>query len=326
MKNSTIYLLIVALSLFIVASACISQPSGPSGVGEDVTRTDVTEGMASSEVSVEGAVIPEYYYNIQIISPSMLDDLKFRIKDDARLITDEQDVLIGIVTPKTLYLRGDLYEIRGESSADDTLLTKKDISNHLIDIAFGLDNSKISKWKTDKDYKFWFDANYNNNDIAYVISFAKIFNGISETTQIKDDSVERGFLQTNYAKIPYNYYNIRIIPFAMLEEFKDKRSSSDKLIRDDDGRLIGMVNLDYLYLRNDLTTEEREHYLQKGILWSLGFHGNTYDIKDSYFYPKYTGGNILTDIDKEAIRIMYGGKIKPGMDLDETKVVLGLKN
>ena len=326
MKNEKIIVLILMIILVIAGSACVSQQQVSSDNADEKQSTESKLVTDSEEVSVQAEVVPEYYFNIQIVSPSALEELKFRKGTDAHLITDENEALIGIVTPKTLYLRGDLYKIQEENRSDDITLTKNDISNHLIDIAYGLDNSKISKWQTDKDYKFWFDANYNKDDIEYVLEFAQLFNSLSETTQIEDENVERGFLPDNYAKIPYNYYNIRIIPKLMLEEFKDTRKSTDKLIKDNEGNLVGMVNLNYLYLRNDLTSEERETYLQKGILWSLGFHGTTYENKDSYFYPKYTQGEQLSMIDKEAIRLMYGGKLKPGMDLDETKAILGLKN
>lgn len=322
-KRVTIFLILVII-MMIAGSACVNQEKASQSAvnNENSTKPAVTD--EAKEVSVAAEVVPEYYFNIQIVSPSVLEELNIRKDKDAHLITDENNDLIGVVTPKTLYLRGDLYDIRGKTDSDLTL-SKDEISNHLIDIAFGLDNSKINKWQTDKDYKFWFDANYDQDDIDYVLKFAKLFNSISETTQIEDEEVERGFLQSNYVDIPYNYYNIRIMPEVMLEEFKDNRDSSDKLIKDDKGNLVGMVNLNYLYLRNDLSTQDREKYLEKGILWSLGCHGTTYDLKDSYFYPKYTGDG-LSEIDIEAIRLLYGGKLKPGMDLDETKTILGLKS
>ena len=111
----------------------------------------------------------------------------------------------------------------------------------------------------------------------------------------------------------------------MLDEFKDNRKSSDHLIKDRNNRFIGIVNINYLYLRDDLPNEERKHFIKRGILWSQGFHGVTYNYKDSYFwYKDEQKEKNLSDLDIEAIRFMYGGKLRPGMDLEDTKMALGL--
>jgi hypothetical protein len=58
----------------------------------------------------------------------------------------------------------------------------------------------------------------------------------------------------------------------------------------------------------------------------MGMHGTTYSEKDSFFYQvggvRNTG---LSDLDKEAIKLLYGGRLKTGIDMEEMKKTLGLK-
>lgn len=57
----------------------------------------------------------------------------------------------------------------------------------------------------------------------------------------------------------------------------------------------------------------------------MGLHGSTYSEPDSFFYGENDLNRNLTALDKEAIKLLYGGRLKSGIDLEETKKTLGLK-
>lgn len=267
-----------------------------------------------------------YYYNIRIIAPSELDTLKNEIKSDESPIYSEHGDLIGIVSPRKLYIRGDLVELQKTGGKSGKTFDKNDVAEHLIEITFGNDNSKTQLFKSDKDYQFWLDAFYTTDDTKFLLQLAPILNSLSETTQFEDEELALGFLKTNYADVPYNFYNIKIIPENMLDDYKDERKTDERLIKDSNGKLIGMVGSDHLYLLDSLSSEERQYYMLYGILYSMGMHGTTYSEKDSFFYR--VGGvqnKELSDLDKEAIKLLYGGRVKSGTDMEETKKTLGLE-
>lgn len=266
-----------------------------------------------------------YFYNIRIIAPEDLENLKNEITSDEYPIYNENNDLIGIVSPRKLYIRGDLVELQKGERKTGKIFDKTDVAEHLVDITFGNDNSKLNLFKSDKDYQFWMDAFYTTDDTEFLLKLAPVLNSLSETTQFEDEELALGFLKTNYADVPYNYYNIKIIPQKMLDDYKDERKSNERLIKDPEGKLIGIVADDHQYLLDSLSTEDRHYYMLYGILYSMGMHGTTYSEKDSFFYQvggvRNTG---LSDLDKEAIKLLYGGRLKSGVNMEETKKTLGL--
>ena len=342
--------IILILFIVILSAGCTSQKdfkannshlndTHPEKKASDISGTNPSDKILKSDMSteltnrdkektpdMENTSDERYFYNIKIISPDDLEKIKTEISKDEYPIQNENGDLIGIVSPKVLYLRGDLIELQRGSEKGSRVFGKQDVAEHLIDIAFGNDNSKMSLFKSDKDYQFWLDAYYNGDDTTYLLKLAKLLNSLSDTTQFEDEELALGFLKTNYEKVPYNYYNIKIIPQKMLDEYEDDRKSGEHLIKDTDGKLIGMVGGEYLYLLDTLTPEVRQHYMLYGVLYSMGMHGTTYSEPDSFFYQ--VGGiqnKELSELDKEAIKLLYGGRLKTGIDMDEMRKTLGLK-
>lgn len=267
----------------------------------------------------------ETYYNIRIVPASELEKLEKEMGSDEYLVKNDKDYVLGIVSSKGLTLRGDLMQIESQNVSVGKDFDKEDVVLHLLDIAFGLDNSKLKLFKSNKKYQFWLDGYYTQSEVDYVKNLAVLFNSLSGTTEFEDEDVALGFLNSNYAEIPYNYYNIKIFTEKMLQQYyDDKKKDSDHLIKNQNGELIGIVNDDYVYLLNTLSEEDQRYYILKGLLYSMGLHGTSYKNKESFFYRNEGLNRNLSDLDKEAIKILYGGGLKAGDTLETTRKMFGL--
>ncbi|OQA59436.1 MAG: hypothetical protein BWY45_00749 [Euryarchaeota archaeon ADurb.Bin294] len=332
--------------LFLITAGCTSHvPAGqektpdaavPDNISEKtgeefstIKNSDplqMTTDQEKDESTASSSDDDRYFYNIRIVAPSDLESLKNEIHADEYPIYNENGDIIGIVSPRKLYIRGDLVDLQKETGKTGKTFDKTDVAEHLVDIVFGNDNAKLNLFKSNKDYQFWLDAYYTTDDTKYLLELAKLLNTLSDTTEFEDEELALGFLKTNYADVPYNFYNIKIIPQKMLDEFKDNRKSDERLIKDSEGKLIGIVGNDHLYLVDSMSFDDRKYYMLYGTLYSMGMHGTTYSEKDSFFYQ--VGGvrnTELSDLDKEAIKLLYGGRLKTGIDMEEMKKTLGLK-
>jgi hypothetical protein len=226
---------------------------------------------------------------------------------------------VGISTPHILYLRSDLqsdeYLIKNQNQSD----IKEEISEHLLDISFGRDNSNLTLLNKDLKYMIWFDAVYTNEDINASLEFARLFNNLSSTSQFEDESVMTGDLMNNYEEKPNYYYNIKIAPKQFLEEYKKNtyQSSIEEILTDNNGDLIGILADTYVYLWDGLSSSDRKYFITKSLLWSIGLHGQTSTYPDSFFYKGADRSTNLSTLDKEVIKLLYGGRLKTGMAPDE---------
>lgn len=322
MKYITPLTLLVCIiaALGITGCAGNTQSSADIGAPQTMSETPVQETSSGpSQVSDE-----RFYYNIRILAPEELEKMRISLKADEHLIRNEQGDLIGVVSPRSLFLRGDLVQLQQGEKREGREFGRTDISEHLVEIAFGLDNAKLGLFKTDKDYQFWFDAFYTQDDVKYALELAKFLNSLSDTTQFEDEEIALGFLKSNYATIPYNYYNIKVIPKKMLDDFKDRRKPGEHLLKRSDGTLIGIIGSNFLYLIDTLSPEERKYYIKKGVLYSMGMHGVSYNERDSFFYRVEGQNRELSELDTHAIKLLYGGRLKTGMDIEEVRKTLGL--
>jgi len=319
MKYIKILALLVCLIAALSITGCAGNTQGPEEREAPQSISEETASEPSSQTMDE-----RFYYNIRILAPEELEKMRISLKSDEHLIRNEQGDLIGVVSPRSLFLRGDLVQLQRGEKKEGREFGRTDISEHLVEIAFGLDNAKLGLFKTDKDYQFWFDAFYTQDDVKYALELAKFLNSLSDTTQFEDEEVALGFLKSNYATIPYNFYNIKIVPKKMLDDFKDRRKAGDHLMKKTDGTLIGIIGLDFLYLIDTLSPEERQYYIKKGVLYSMGMHGVSYNERDSFFYREEGLNSELSELDSHAIKLLYGGRLKTGMDIEEVRKTLGL--
>ncbi|PKL60848.1 MAG: hypothetical protein CVV33_00580 [Methanomicrobiales archaeon HGW-Methanomicrobiales-4] len=268
----------------------------------------------------------ESFYDIKLISPEFLTQLIANADQGDEILKAGPGMVIGLYTPRVLYMRSDITNDEFLTESREKSNVKDEITQHLIDISFGKDNSNLSILKDDLKYQFWFDSSYTQDDIHNALEFAKIFNNLSSTTQFEDESVMRGDLKDNYEKIPYHYYNIRIVPMKYLNEYKDDKykSSAEEIVKDKNGKMIGFLTAEYLYLWDGLNPAEREYYVTKSLFWSCGLHGETSTRTDSYFYKNLNTSANLSYLDKEAIILLYGGRLSNDMKPDRIRKALDI--
>lgn len=304
------------IAIILISSILLSgYASANQGTIQKNTSETPETDLPDDEIDGRTTVVePESFYNIWFISSDKLDKIKSNPGSDAILLKTDPGVQIGIITPEGLYLRADLKN-SDFPALNNTGITMEDISRHLIDLAFGRDNQKLTLFKSDKDYKFFFTDEYTDNDTRTVLGFAKIFNDISNIVSIEDEECELSFLPGVYETIPYYYYNITIVSPSIVDEYQDKKQTTDLILKSGTENIIGVVSPDRLVLSHDLSKKEREYYLLKGLLWSMGFHGETTRYPDSFFTKGKMNMN-FSQIDIESITLMYGGRLQSGMDLE----------
>lgn len=336
MKIKAVYLVVFTLVCTVLLAGCtgqtgeknsgmVSNQTVNGSVPDTSSLPKTVDSGKKTQVQASSAENSGTYYNIRIVPASELEKLQKEMGLDEYLIKNDKDYVLGIVSSRGLTLRGDLMQIEKETGSTGKEFDKEDVVLHLLDTTFGLDNSKIKLFKSDKKYQFWLDGYYTDSEITYVKNLSIMFNALSGTTEFEDEDVTLGFLQSNYEVIPYNYYNIKIFTEKMLQQYyDDKKKDSDHLIKNKNGVLIGVVNDDYIYLVNTLSEEDQRYYILKGLLYSMGLHGVSYKNKESIFYRNEGMNRELSDLDKEAIKILYGGGLKSGDTLETARKTFGL--
>ncbi|MDD1729210.1 MAG: hypothetical protein LUQ50_09075 [Methanospirillum sp.] len=304
------------------------------GAGENLSLSPVTtvsEGNSdpSGDIQIPDVSVrtePETFYEIKLVSPELLKIIQANAGVDDQILKIGPGMNIGVATPHVLYLRSDL-------QSDDYLLAhriqgdkKNDILEHLLNILFGRDNPNTVLLHSDRDYMIWFDEEYASDDIKTVLAFAREFNNLSSTARFEEDSVLTGDLKNNYEQIPYYYYQIKITSRQFLDNYKKDhyKPASEEQLHDSGGTLVGFIAPGYVYLWDGLSEPERRYFLVKSLLWELGLHGETNAYPDSFFYKKVNSSAKLSQIDKEAISLLYGGRLSTNMTADSVRKALDI--
>lgn len=287
-------------------------------------RTTIPEKISNLAEIDNGRIVvdPDSLFDIYFVSYEKLQRILSQPGSHTGVLKTDPGIMIGIITPTVLYIRSDLHSGFLPVYLNDSI-TMDDISLHLIDIVFGKDNQKVSVFQSDIDYKFFFTDEYHEEDIRSVLEFARLFNDISGIVTIEDEECERSFLPGSYRIIPYYYYNITIISPVRFSEYLDDKDPTEVVLRSLRGKAIGIVRHDGLILTDDLSRDERNYYLLRGILWSMGFHGESTRYLDSFFSKGKMNQN-FSEIDLQAISLLYGGRLNDGMDLEGVKMALNL--
>lgn len=268
----------------------------------------------------------EAIFEIKLVSPELLKTIQTNAGSKDQILKIGPGMTIGVSTPDVLYIRGDLqsdeYLLKMRNDTD----IKDSIVQHLLTIVFGKDNANITLLQSDKDYMIWFDEGYTNDDINTVLAFARTFNNLSMTTQFEDKSVLKGELKNNYEEIPYHYYQMKITTRQFLDNYKkDKyKSASEELLKDNTGALVGIIGSGYVYLWDGLEGQERKYYLLKSLLWNMGLHGETSTDTDSFFNIRGNYRSNLSELDNEAIELLYGGRLSTGMNVTSIRKALDI--
>lgn len=280
--------------------------------------TDVLLEIDNEQIMLD----PDSLFDIYFVSNEKLQQVLSQQGASTGILKSDPGLMIGIITPTALYIRSDLHSGFLHTDLNESV-TMNDISYHLIDVVFGKDNQKVSGFQSDIDYKFFFTDEYQEDDIRTVLEFASLFNDISGIVRIEDEECERSFLPGSYRIIPYYYYNITIVSPIRFSEYLDDKDPTEAVIRSLRGKPVGIVRHDRLILNDDLSSEERRYYLLRGILWSMGFHGESTRYKDSFFTKGKMNQN-FSDIDLMVLSLFYGGRLNNDMELEEVKKALNL--
>ena len=159
-----------------------------------------------------------------------------------------------------------------------------DIGNHLVDIAFGPDNTVIQKPKGNV-VSVSVSGSYKDSDIALLNNFTEQFNDYSTTTRLStnvnansgatiwlgllpEDSLNQ-LLNANSAGIVTSYKNFQTGKYYFIQVRQTQ--ISDK-------------NAARTYINSDLTGNERNHWILRALLYNLGFSGETTKYTTSIFY------------------------------------------
>jgi hypothetical protein len=187
-----------------------------------------------------------------------------------------------------------------------------DIGNHLLDIAFGTDNSKLEK-PNKTLVSLSVSGTYSDSDIDHLKKFINEFNIYSATTKLSTNLNLEG-----RGDIP-----IMFMPEDSLLQV-DQNSRTDEFRDTDTGRYYLITTSDRVYVNSDLSGAARKKWLVRSALTKMGCLGETYKYSDSIFYTNTNTAVEPNSIDWKAIQMMFGKKVTIGMTKAQVKTVLGL--
>ncbi len=176
-----------------------------------------------------------------------------------------------------------------------------DIGNHLMEIAFGPDNSVIKKPTKDR-VTISFSGIYNEDDMDLVKNLISQFNTYSSTTKISENIDQTGASDVWLDFLPGNSLS-QIKNEEIISSYQNMQTGTYYFIRTDTKT----------YVNSDLKDGERSRWILRAVLSNLGFFGETAKYPDSLFYSGTITTSQLNDIDLKALQLMYGKKVTNGM-------------
>ncbi|MGA2161771.1 MAG: DUF2927 domain-containing protein [Methanoregula sp.] len=222
------------------------------------------------------------------------------------------------------------------NSTESSIYNSSEIDKHFIDIAFNSKSRSINnKFQTIGGLSASGDTvaitgSYTDNDVSTLSNFLLQFNNNSPIMQLPTVPV-RG---SNGSDI-----NFIFMRGSSMDTLAQVQPSVGLINRDNSGKVCSIyktisnirsnsTNGYYTYrtgtifVNNDLTGDERTHYMISGLLYYLGFVGQTTTYPDSIFYAGQNNTTTPNLIDWQAIDLMYSGKITPGMTIVDVRQVL----
>jgi len=177
-----------------------------------------------------------------------------------------------------------------KATATPVAYTSSQIYQHLINIAFNSDNTKIDKLNG-TNVKVSVANSYDDGDIATLTAFIRQFNmDLSSTVQLSSNPS-----QGNQGNIV-----IHFLPGVALESLASDSSYNSINGQQDNqpGRCrypsvsiyrtiaYQTSSSDNVYVNDDLTGNKRAHYTLRGLLYYMGLPGETMSYRDSMFYSE----------------------------------------
>ena len=192
----------------------------------------------------------------------------------------------------------------GDQSPVIAYITTNEINRHFLDVTFGSATNHIEKWNIDL-VPISLNSKFTEEDEKTLGTFINSFNLLSTTSKISTNVKEN---------LPARF-NFNYIPLEGMKQLDLK--SAKTVFRDADTGELYYVTMSIhdgkdmnAYVNADLTGDKRAHYTIRALLSMLGFLGSTSEYPDSIFYINGQTNTVLTPIDKEVIKSMYGQTIK----------------
>lgn len=187
-----------------------------------------------------------------------------------------------------------------------------DIGNHLLDIAFGPDNSNLEK-SNKTLISLSISGSYTDSDLQHLKKFIDEFNVNSATAKLSTNLNLQG-----QGDVP-----IFFIPEDALLQI-DVNDRTDEFRDTDTGKYYIITTREKVYVNADLGGAARKKWLVRSALTKMGLLGETYKYTDSVFYSNANSATEPNSLDWKAIQLMFGKKITWGMTKAQVKTVLGL--
>jgi len=208
------------------------------------------------------------------------------------------------------------------------LYTPNEIDSHFLDIAFNNKFQTIGQSSASGN-TIAITGDYTDTDVSALGNFLLQFNNNSPIKQLPAVPVQ----ESNGGDIRFNF-----IPESSMDTLAQQQPSFGLINRDSSGKIGSIYKTTsntvsnstnaYVYrsgtvfVNSNLTGDERTHYMLRGLLYYLGFVGQTTTYPDSIFYAGPNNTVTPDGIDWQAIDVMYGGTITPGMTFNEVTDVL----
>lgn len=187
---------------------------------------------------------------------------------------------------------------------------------HFLDLAFGAGNPYLERWSEAQNNGRIVISMVGNRDTdAMAVQTAiQEFNSLSRTNQISTQ-VKQGSATGDIVFKFVTEDGMSAIPLNTSESLTNKEFVQG-------GRSVAKVTLGTIYINNDLKGDERSHVILRSLFYELGLVGVTDLYQDSLFYSGTNSTKTLSLIDREAIRLLYGTSMKPGMTANEVRGLL----
>ncbi|MFZ0006168.1 MAG: DUF2927 domain-containing protein [Methanoregula sp.] len=202
------------------------------------------------------------------------------------------------------------------------------VDSHFMDIAFTSKSQTLGQLSATGN-KVAIIGVYSNDDVNTLSSFLQEFNTLSPAAQLPTTPIQSG----TSGDITLNF-----LPESTLNNLAQQQPTVGQVNKESNGEIASIYetatslggNATYEYtkrsgtvvINNNLNGDERTHYMILGLLYYLGFVGQTTTYKDSIFYAGQNNITMPNGIDWQAIDLMYAGNIMPGMTYNNVNNVL----
>lgn len=308
-----IVLSLVVIFLFLLISGCVTiqVPDRPNISILGNTHTTNTPNPTYTTVSTP--VSPEA---TTYVSPTVSVSQDVTTAEPTSVVTSP--TLTTVLTSEIATVQPTESPTQPEPTI--SYLTSDEINRHLLQIAFGTKRTTIDRWTLGIPLAVSVYDHYLPEDFVTLENFITEFNKLSQSQKLSGIVKEQSKARLN----------VKFIPESHIKNLNMDDIQEISLDLDDETIIYAISyrskeNEMFAYINEDLRGFERSHSLVRAMLYMLGFAGYTVDQPDSVFYVYSETNTRLSQIDKEAIKLMYGNIMKPGMTQDQVRRAFNMR-